>query len=337
MVHEMMATSHTLVFLYFTIAIGNDGMTNAPLPNQEEVPLPRLVLFLSAGILAISASAILIRLSHAPSLVIAFWRITFSIVVLLPLWLQRQRWRELKALSTPLRWQLLGSGLCLGFHFWTWIASLKYTSVAASVLLVTTNPIWVGLLSPWILKERLSRKTWLGIAVAMFGASLIALNAESGLAETPNPMWGNVLATLGALAASGYLMMGRKVRPYLNIWSYASVTLWGAWIVLAVGVLLQPGDLAPMLLDYPWKEWLLFLSMALLPQMVGHNAISWSLRYIRADMVSVLLLLEPVGSTLLAILFLREVPSIMVMVAAPVLLVGIAMVVRSSSNERKSS
>lgn len=312
-------------------------MTNTSTPPQHDVPLTRLVLILSAGILAISASAILIRLSQAPSLVIAFWRITLSIAVLLPLWFQRKRWQELKALSTPLRWQLFGSGLCLGFHFWTWIASLKYTSVAASVLLVTTNPIWVGLLSPWVLKERLSRKTWLGIAIAMGGASLIAINAEGGLAATPNPLWGNTLATLGALAASGYLMMGRKVRPYLNIWSYASVTLWGAWLVLAVGILLQPGPRIPLLFHYPWQEWMLFLAMALLPQMVGHNAISWSLRYIRADTVSVLLLLEPVGSTLLAILFLREMPGTMILLAGPILLFGIGVVVRSTSSESEGT
>lgn len=291
------------------------------------------MFFLGVGLLSISASAILIRTSQAPSLAIAFWRISFSILLFLPLWLSRTRWRELQQLSANMRWSLLGSGLCLGIHFWTWISSLQYTSVAVSVLLVTTNPVWIGLASPWLLKEKLGKSGWIGIGIAMTGACLLALSGDGGKAAIPQPLWGNSLALLGAVAASGYLMMGRKVRPYLDLWTYASVTLWGAWLVLAMGVWSQTSDPMRFLFSYPWQEWGLFLLMALLPQMIGHNSLSWSLRYLRADTIAVLLLLEPVGSTLLAIVFLQEIPSGMIWIAGPVLLLGVAVVVWSTGTK----
>ena len=300
--------------------------------SQGQKPIGKLILFLGAGILAISASAILIRLSQTPPLGIAFWRITFSIVLLAPLWLQKKRWQELFALPSTLRWQLFGSSLFLGLHFWTWISSLQYTSVAASVLLVCTNPIWIGLLSPWVLKEKLSRRTWLGIGIAMVGASTLALSSEGGGAVTPNPLLGNFLAIVGAWGATGYLMMGRKVRPHLDLWSYASVTLWGAWIVLACGVHFTSPSFSTSTMAYISQEWHLFLLMALFPQMIGHNSVSWSLRYLRADTVSVLLLLEPIGSTILAIFFLNEFPKPIVLLAGPILLLGVAVVVRNSRN-----
>lgn len=306
-------------------------------PPDQHKPMGRLVVFLSLGLMAISASAILIRWSKAPSLAVAFWRISFSILLLAPLWLGKQRWRELRQLRPALRWSLLGSGLCLGVHFWTWISSLQYTSVAASVLLVTTNPIWVGLLSPWLLKESLTTRGWIGIGIAMLGAFCLAFSGESGQASHPQPLWGNTLALFGAFAASGYLMMGRKVRPYLDLWTYASATLWGAWLVLALGVWSQASDPVTLLSHYPLQEWVLFALMALLPQMVGHNSLSWSLRYLRANTIAVLLLLEPVGSTLLAALLLSEVPGWMIWIAGPILLLGVGIVVSEASTPQRKS
>lgn len=288
--------------------------------SARSVPAIQMISILFAGLLAISASAILIRMTNVPSLSIAFWRVAFSLLLVAPLWFTPKRWNDLKALTPKQRWQLAGAGLCLGFHFWAWIASLAYTSVAASVLLVTTNPIWVGLLSPWIVGERLRRRAWFGIAIAMIGTTIIALSSDSG--SQSHPLLGNALALLGAIAASGYLLFGRSVRAQLDLWTYASGTLAGAFVVLAIGVLTTQTSLA-----VPTShDWGLLFAMALLPQMIGHNAISWSLRYIRADVVSLLLLLEPVGSALLAVLFLQEWPSFGLWVGGPVMLIGIAIV-----------
>ncbi len=270
----------------------------------ETVPWLRLVLVLAAGVLAVSSSAILVRLAkQAPPLSIAFWRVTLASVLLLPLWFSVSRRREVALLSVDQRWRLLLSGVCLGVHFGAWISSLSYTSVAASVLLVTTNPIWVGLMSPFVVGERLSGRAWLGVGLALLGAGIVALDSE--IAGAPNPLLGNGLALLGAVAASGYLLLGRRVRAQLDVWSYASATLAGAWCVLLIMAMVW----GVPLWGFGWEVWGLFGAMALLPQMVGHNAMSWSLRYVRADVIAVVLLLEPIGAALLAWLILSEAPS----------------------------
>lgn len=287
---------------------------------DQKAPLGQLILFLSAGILSISASAIFIRLAKAPSLSIAFWRVSFSLLLLAPLWVSPKRWETIRSLTRQQQLQLFASGICLGVHFWAWITSLALTSVAASVLLVTTNPLWVGLLSPWLVGERLSWRAWAGIAVAMTGTAIVALSADGS--QQANPLLGNGLALLGAVAASGYLMFGRNVRPHLDLWSYASATLAGAWLVLVVGMLVT----GTQAFGFRWIDWPLFLCMALFPQMVGHNSISWSLRYLRADVVAVLLLLEPIGSALMAWLLLQEAPEASIWQGGPLLLLGVGVV-----------
>jgi len=289
----------------------------------------RLMLVLAVGIVAISSSAILIRLSQAPSLTIAFWRVTFSSLLLAPVWLSSSRRCELFALTPRQRWQLLASGVCLGLHFWSWISSLAYTSVTASVLLVTTNPLWVALLAPWAVRERPTLRIWLGIAVAMSGTAWVALGASGG--QQTNPLLGNGLALLGAFAASGYLLLGRSIRPHLQLVSYASATLAVAWITLALAMLLRRSPFV----GFPCHEWLLFFAMAALPQMLGHNAFNWALRYLRADVVSVILLAEPIGAALLAWLILHEIPSAHVLGGGPLLLAGVALVATKQPTETK--
>jgi drug/metabolite transporter (DMT)-like permease len=216
----------------------------------------------------------------------------------------------------------------LGIHLGAWIISLSLTSVAASVLLVTTNPLWVGLLSPWLTKERLSWSVWGGIALSLVGAGIVALDNDSSKAASP--ALGNALALLGAVAASGYLLLGRRVRVHLDIGGYASATLFGAWLILFPMALFFKAPLY----GFSWTIWLLLLSMALLPQMITHNAISWSLRYLRADIVALILLLEPVGASLLAWLWLNESLSPLVALGGVILLCGLAWVIWHEARQK---
>lgn len=301
--------------------------------TAEAQPERSLVVgVLGTGLIAISFGAILVRLAAAPSLAIAFWRVGLALVVLAP-WVLLAPTRRLALASLGGRdWlRLVGSGLCLGIHFWSWISSLAYTSVAASVLLVTTNPIWVGLLSPWLLGERLGARKWLGIVVATAGASLVALGAEAG-GSAPAPMLGNALALLGAVAASGYLMLGRLVRQRLDLPSYAALTLLVAWTVLGIGLLAN--DLP--LRGFDTTTWLAFAGMALGPQLIGHNAISWSLRWLRADRVAVSILFEPIGAAALAWLILGERPTLLVGLGGAVLIAGVAAVILEPDREAEA-
>jgi len=277
------------------------------------------------GILAVSTAAVLIRLTEAPSLTIAFWRITIAGALLVPVWLSADRRAQLRGLDVAQRWRLAGAGFFLGIHFATWIASLAYTSVTVSVLLVTTNPVWVGLLSPWVVGERPTRRAWVGIVIATLGAGVVAMDGDPG--AYPNATLGNGLALLGALSASAYFMMGRRVRPFMDIWGYTSSTLVGAWVVLAVAVLIG----GEPLLGFPTISWVWLLAMALGPQLIGHGSLSWALRYVRADVVAVTLLAEPIGASLLAWLVLAELPGEYALFGAPLLLVGIWIVARESA------
>lgn len=159
----------------------------------------------------------------------------------------------------------------------------------------------------------------------MLGAAIVAF--EPGMGHASDPLLGNALALLGAIAASGYLMFGRNVRPYLELWSYTSMTLVGAWAVLTCGMLWQGGD--GVWIGFSLQQWGLLISMALLPQLVGHSALSWSLRYLRADTVSVVLLNEPIGAALLAWWILGQVPSGQTIFGGVILLLGVFVVLRS--------
>ncbi len=281
----------------------------------------RSVSVLILGVAIVSTAAVLIRLAEAPKLSVAFWRITLAAVLLLPVWLRPHRRAAIRALNGRQKWSLIGAGFFLGVHFATWILSLAYTSVAASVLLVTTNPIWVGLMSPWILGERLPRRTWLGIMVALCGTAIVGMDLQSG--EFSNPALGNILALIGSIAMSCYLLFGRKVRPSLDIWTYTSSTLLVAWGVLAVTVLATQTPVH----GFPRRDWLVFAALALGPQLLGHGSLSWVLRYIRTEMVAVALLAEPIGSALLAWLILAEIPGQGVWIGGPILILGIGVVV----------
>lgn len=289
-------------------------------------PGPTVHLALGLGLAAVSTAAVLIRLVEgASSLAIAFWRITFAALLFSPVWFSKARRQAISELSPQARWRLLGAGVFLGAHFALWITSLEYTSVASSVLLVTTNPIWVGLLSPWLIGERPSSRTWVGITVAMIGAVIVGFESDTG--EHANPALGNALALGGGLAASGYLMMSRSVRTSLDFGAYSAATLSGAWVVLAIVVLAYGAPLT----GYEASTWGLFAAMALGPQLLGHGSLVWALRWVGADVVAVVLLGEPIGAALLAWYILGEVPPDSAWMGGPLLLAGIALVLTAGS------
>ncbi len=297
---------------------------------------PGLVLFV--GILAVSTASLFIRWAQqeAPSLVIAAYRLIFATVLLAP-WVLRQHAAELRGLhGRHLGWALL-SGAFLAAHFAVWITSLEYTTVASSVVLVTTTPLWVALTAPWTLGERLSRRTWLGIGVALFGGVIIALGDgcrwQNGLVCHDLGTWqgrallGDLLALMGAWAAAAYLSIGRHLREHTSFPLYVLLTYGMAAVVLAAVVTWQGlpwTGYSPV--TYGW-----FLALAVVPQLVGHSSFNWALRHLPASVVSLHLLGEPIGSTLLALIFLGEVPSALTLVGSALVLVGLAWVSRTSA------
>jgi drug/metabolite transporter (DMT)-like permease len=266
-----------------------------------EISRIRLFVSLGAGIVAISFASILIRFAQAegvPSLSIAAWRLIFASAVLLPYaWATRRE--ELLSLSQRETRLLLISGLFLGFHFATWIASLAYTSVASSVVLVSMGPLFVGLGSWAFLGERPGLVTAMGILIAAGGSIVIGFG-DFGRGQ--DHLLGDALALTGAVMVAGYLMIGRKVRARRSLVTYVTL-VYGAAMLTLVAIVLVAGQ--PMLGFTP-RAYLLMLTLGLVPQLVGHSTLNWALRHLSATYVSLVTLAEPMGSGFLAYLILGE-------------------------------
>lgn len=295
--------------------------------------LPPL-LAIAFGILAVSTASIFIRYAHsyAPSLVIAAYRLTLAALFLAPFAISRHR-SELGSL----KWSQLGmgllSGIFLAMHFATWITSLEYTTVASSVVLVTTTPLWVAILSPLTIKEPLARPVLLGMCLALVGGIVVGLSdsciwSSAGLSCPSLPDFirgkaflGDMLALAGALMASFYLLIGRRLRARVSLLAYIFL-VYGMAAAVLVGIMLAAGQ-KPV--GYPPPAYLWFILLALIPQLIGHSTFNWALRYLSAAYVSITLLGEPIGSTILAYFLLQETPTALKIFGAILILAGITL------------
>jgi drug/metabolite transporter (DMT)-like permease len=271
------------------------------------------------AVLAASTSAILIRAAEAPEPVMAFYRVAFTTLLLLPL----ARGSGV-ALSRTSRRDLLAAavaGVALAAHFATWFESVDRTTIAASVTLVQTQPIFVVLGAALLLDERVTRRTLGGIALALVGIATMSIEGLLGMTAAPEPLLGNALAVIGAVAAAGYVLSGRSIRQRVAVVPYVLVVYSVAALGLLVSVLAQ----GIPLLGYPGREWLLFLGMAVGPGILGHTLINWALEYVESSVVSVSLVGEPVGSALLAALLFTEIPGPLTLAGGAVVIVGIVL------------
>lgn len=285
----------------------------------------RPYLGVGLGVLTVSTAAILIRLAQveAHSLVVAAWRLTLAIIVLTPIVLATRR-SELRTLTRHEWISALVSGLLLALHFATWITSLAYTSVAASVVLVSTSPLFVGLASHLLLREPLSRGMIVALVTAVAGSVLIGLG---DLGAGTHQLWGDALALVGAITAAGYLLIGRRLRARLSLLAYV-FPVYGTAALVLMAVMLVSG--LPAIPQRP-QTWLWLLLMALGPQILGHSSLNWALRYFSATYVAIATLADPIGSTLLAWWLLGEQPSPWAVAGGALILAGIVV---ASQTER---
>ena len=269
------------------------------------------------AVTAVSFSAILIRWSEADFLAVAAGRMLLSALLLAPFALVMYR-AEMFSLARRDVAIMVGIGAVLATHFSLWIASLDMTSVASSVVLVTAHPILVGLVGHFFMDERLSRLNAVGIAVGLLGVIILTRGDMDAGGDT---LLGDLLAFLGGVAAGVYILAGRRTRQRISLPVYAFMVYASCALFLLVAVVVTGAEL----LTLAANEWWLFLLMALGPSILGHTMYNWTLRYLPASVVSVSLLGEPVGSSLLAALLLSEVPPEFTIFGGAVILVGIVM------------
>jgi drug/metabolite transporter (DMT)-like permease len=281
---------------------------------------------MAAGVVMVSTAAIAIRVAQeeAPSLSLAAWRLTLATLILAPLALGRHR-AELTRLSRGELIRAVAAGLLLALHFATWISSLEFTSVAASVVLVATNTLFVSLLSPLLLKESVPRIMLVGVIVAIIGSGIIGLGDLGGGSA---PLLGDLLALAGAICGAGYMMIGRTLRRKLNLVTYIFVVYGVAAVALLAIALLSRQPMG----GFSAQTYGAFLYLAVGPQLIGHTSFNWALRYLSAAYVTITLLSEPIGSSLLAWLLLDEPPTPLEVGGGMLILAGIAI---ASRTERK--
>lgn len=280
----------------------------------------RLYATLIFALVVMSFASIMIKLADAPAHIIAAWRLCLATLFLTPwiLWTSRP---QLRALKPNWPWVLL-SGVMLAIHFATWIWSLSFTSVASSMVLVTTNPLFVGLGSYFFLKEKPSKALMIGIVISVVGGVFIGIGdfQASGMA-----LFGDFLALMGALTASAYFLIGRRLRGQTNLGPYIFL-VYGVSAIILLIIALFSGD---PLFDYSTETFILFVLLALGPQLIGHSTLNWSLKYLSAGAVAVATLSEPIGSSILAYFILGEELTLSTIIGGSLILIGVYFALRN--------
>jgi drug/metabolite transporter (DMT)-like permease len=272
------------------------------------------------AVLCVSLGSILIRKAEAPALATSFHRVFLASLVVAP-FTAGPAWRAFSALRPRDRWLIAASGLALALHFATWIASLAWTSVAASVLLVNTAPLFTLGLARFFLGEAPSASTLQAMVLALAGAALIAVG-DWGPSRAA--LWGDLLALLGAATLSAYHVIGRGLREALPLGAYVL----GVWATAAavLGVLAAVGGVP--LAGYSPRTFGWLLGLALVPTVAGHGLVNRSLRVLPAPTVGLFLLGEPVGASVLAYLAFGEVPGAWTLAGGALVLAALVLVVR---------
>ncbi len=268
---------------------------------------------MALGVVFISSAAVLIKLCPAGPLATAFYRLALAAAVLWPIFFWQGAWRCLDSKT------LLGAsvaGVFLAGHFGLWIYSLSYTTVASSVVLVTLNPLFVGILGWAILGERLNSKMLLAIVLAVAGGIAIGGSAFQSEGQA---IKGNLMALGGALMASLYLLAGRQIRARLDIVPYATI----CYSVSALGLLAGSLAFGEPLAGFGLKTWAILAALALGPQILGHTVFNWGLKYLSASKIAMLILAEPIGATVLAFFLLGQSPSTREILGGVLILMGI--------------
>lgn len=285
-------------------------------------PVGADAFYLTIALVAVSTSGPLIAATAAPALAIAFWRNAMASAVLLPTaWLTSRD--ELRGLGRRERLLALLAGGLLAAHFATWIPAVGLTSVASATALVATQPVWAALISG-LRGQRVGRRVWLGICVAMAGALLLT---GVDVTSSGRALLGDGLAMIGAIFAAGYMIAGSEVRRSVSTTTYTTLCYTTTALLLLVVCLIGRQSLG----GYDKSDWLKLLALTAGAQLLGHSLFNRVLRSTSPTVVSLSILFEIPGAALIAALFLGQRPPLLAIPAAVLLLAGLALVIRATT------
>jgi drug/metabolite transporter (DMT)-like permease len=285
-------------------------------------------LMLAIGVISVSTSAIFVKLATAPAAVIAFYRLFFSVLFMVPFFIFKHV-KELRMITKNDWIYSIIAGVFLAFHFILWFESLNYTSVASSTVLVTLQPIFAFVGTYFFFKERLSIAALLSGLLGVLGSVIISWGdfRISGMA-----LFGDILALAACAMVTAYLLVGQSVRKRLSLMTYTFVVYGISSVTLFLYVVLLRYPLYP----YPASDWMYFALLALVPTLLGHTLFNWSLKWVSTSTISVSILLEPVGATILAYYILNESVVWTQIMGGCLIVFGIAFYMRSERKMKQS-
>ena len=284
--------------------------------------MKKLIIIL--GVVGTSLSAVLVRFADAPSTVLVFYRMLFSVLLLAPVVLTRCK-GEYRSMEKKHLFLCMASGLFLGIHFACYFEALNRTSIAACVSLVDTEVFFVALGGSLFLKEKLSGKGWLYIVLTFVGSVIIAASDVSG-----GGLLGDLIAVVGAASSCIYTLIGRKLRTVMTTNAYTWIVYFFAGVVVLFASMTGGHPVVPI---QPHDLWIA-LGLAVFCTLLGHSIFSWGLKYEKASFVSAVKLLEPVFASVLGFVFLREIPSLATVTGAMLIIIGISLLSRETSEQK---
>ena len=302
-------------------------MPPAPVDPMRPSGRPSPALVLGLSLVGISFAAPLVRLSTAHPVAIAAWRLGFSLLIVAIALAVSGQWRQLRRLGSRDIAVASAAGVMLALHFWSWNTSVGLTTVAASVVLVNLQPVFVALFSARWLGEPPGRRQWLGIALALAGAGVVAAAGFTAIvAAGHRPLLGNLLAVVGAITAAVYYVIGRGLRKTIDLWAYVGVVYGACFVALLAIAAIWRVPLTPQ----PPRDLAIFAGLAIGPMLLGHTGMNYALRYLPAYVVNLTVLGEPVGATLLAAIIpgIAEVPTASTLVGGGLILGGVILAAR---------
>lgn len=283
---------------------------------------------ISIGVVAISFSAILVRYSSADSGIMAFYRLFFSSMILLPLFI-RGPVKEVAHFRTR-EWLLsLVSGIFLAFHFILWFESLRYTSVASSTVLVTMQPLFAFVGAFFLFKERVTHGVLVSVIMAITGSVIIGAGDFIGEGKA---LYGDVLALISCALITAYFLIGQILRRKVGLTAYTFTVYSMSAAVLGVYVWVKNESFGP----YPAAEWGIFLLLAIIPTLFGHSLLNWALGWVSSTTISVAILFEPVGASVFAYYLFHEQISFTQAIGSALILFGLACFILVSNSRRNS-
>lgn len=286
-------------------------------------------LLVLLGVVGVSLSAPLIRISTAPSMVLVFYRVLIASVLLIPYALIRNR-EEFRQMGRKTALFCLMSGLFLGLHFASYFQALRYTSIASAVALVDTEVFFVAFMMFFFFREIIPLRAWAGILLTFTGSMLIALSDAGG---GEHVLLGDLIALAGAACLAVYTILGKVCRKEISTTAYTTLVYSSAALTVLV-ILLCTGT---PVLGYEPVNWLSALGMAVFCTLLGHSVFNWALKYESAAFLSTVKLLEPVFAAILGVLLFREIPSKQVMLGSFIVILGVYVYSRFSETPEKKA